>query len=168
MSSKYHRLISLVILATLELLPNLNAQSSATNSTPPIAATNTNTPIRLISDAQFKKLLADVASTNADTAPTLPTLAKVFGLEHPGQSERHDTFRGPDQHYHTFSQLDNGNFIFGQSDGLAVRNYYVDKNLVLISALLVDKDGVTFIPNKDAQAGLDAELITFAGIADHL
>ena len=47
-------------------------------------------------------------------------------------------------------------------------DYYVDKNLVLISALYSAPDGITIIPNKDAQAGLDAELKFFADIANQL
>jgi hypothetical protein len=37
-----------------------------------------------------------------------------------------------------------------------------------ISAASITKDGATIISNKDAQAGLDAELKFFAGIANQL
>jgi hypothetical protein len=159
MSRGHNHLVLLAILAMLTFaLNSLQAQSSTTNST----------PTHPISDAEFKKLLADIASTNADVGPTLPIVAKAFGVYRPGQSERHDSFQGPDKRGYTFSQLDNGYYIFSTANELIAYDYYVDKNLVLISACSVTKQGVTIIPNKDAQAGLDAELKYFAGIADQL
>jgi hypothetical protein len=110
MNRRQNILISLAVLAMLTFaLTSLQAQSSATNSAPPIPVTNTNAPTRPISDAEFKKLLTDTASTNALVAPTALIVAKAFGVNHPGETERHDSFQSPDKHYHTFSQLDNGN-----------------------------------------------------------
>jgi hypothetical protein len=171
MSRNQNRLVSLAVLAMLTFaLSSLQAQRAATNSAPEIAATNTNAPTRPISDAQFKKLLADNAK-NGESALTLPIVAKAFGVDHPGESDRHETFQSPDKHNHTFCQLDNGNYMFNTlipADDLIAYCYYADKNLVLISAASITKDGATIIPNKDAQAGLDAELKFFAGIADQL
>jgi hypothetical protein len=169
MNRSRNLLILLAILAMLMFaLTSLQAQSAATNSTPPISAPSTNAPTRPISDAQFRKLLADLASTNAVVGPTAPIVAKAFGVDHPGETERRDCFQTSDKHYHAISQLDNGNYIFSTSNELISYDYYVDKNLTLISALSVTKQGVTIIPNKDAQADLDAELKTLASIADQL
>jgi hypothetical protein len=44
----------------------------------------------------------------------------------------------------------------------------VDKNFVLIDAAYFTKSAATIIPNKDAQAGLNAELKFFAGTVDQL
>jgi hypothetical protein len=171
MSRSQNHFVLLAVLVMLTFaLTSLQAQSSAANFAPPIPATNTNAPTRPISDAQFKKLLADVASTNADAGSTDSRIAKAFGVDHPGQSERRDSFVGPDKHGHTFSKLDNGNYIFSTADESLTHSYsyYADKKLVLITAVYATGQGITIIPNKDAQAGLDAELKFFAGIADQL
>jgi hypothetical protein len=169
MNRSHNFLISLAVLAMLTFaLTSLQAQSSVTNSAPPTAATNTNAPTRPISDAQFKKILADNAA-NGQVTPIQPIVVKTFGVE-PGQ-ERHDTFISPDKNYNTVAQFNNGNYLFSvanESFAYDYYVYYVDKNLVLIDAAYVTKDGATIIPNKDAQAGLNAELKFFAGIADQL
>jgi hypothetical protein len=168
MNRNQNRLVLLAVLAMLTFaLTSLQAQSSATNSAPQISATNTNAPTRPISDAQFKKLLADNAK-NGDAGQTAPLIAKAFGVDYSGESERRDSFDGINKFGHTFSQLDNGNYIFSTSNESIGYDYYVDKNLVLIAAVRLTKDGVTIIPNNDAQAGLNTELKFYAGIADQL
>jgi hypothetical protein len=166
MNRSHNRLVLLAVLAMLTFaLTSLQAQNSATNSAPPISAPSTNAPTRPISDAQFKKLLADAAK-NGDVRPILPIVVKTFGIE-PGQ-ERDDSFQGDDKRAHTFAQFRNGNYFFSLANEVICYTYYVDKNLVLISAASITKDGATIIPNKDAQAGLDGELKFFAGTVDQL
>jgi hypothetical protein len=167
MSRNHNRIVSLAVLAMLTFaLTSLQAQSVATNSAPLISTVGTNALTRPISDAQFKKILADSAAS-ADVLTISPIVAKTFGLD-PGQKERDYTYQPADKRYHTFTQFNNGNYFFSVMSESIAYDYYVDKNLVLISAASVIKDGVTIIPNKDAQAGLDAELKFFAGIANQL
>ena len=141
---------------------------------PPIApATGGNsaaaTPNRPITDAQFKKILADTAA-NGLNASTERLISQAFGVNYPGETERYDSFEDADKRLHTFSQLDNGNYIFSTRNQTISYNYYVNKNLVLIYALYKTKDGITML-DKDAaqtQAGLNTELAFFAGIANQL
>jgi hypothetical protein len=169
MIRSHNRLVLLVILAMLTFaLTNLQAQSSATNSAPSIAATNTNAPIRPISDAQFKKILTDTQA-NGKTASLPANIAAAFGVSNPAEKEVGDPFNDPTGRVHIFFELDNGNYIFCVSEKHIAYNYYVDKNLTLKSALSVnDKKEITILSNKDAQGGLNAEFAFFADIANQL
>jgi hypothetical protein len=153
-------IVLLVILAMLTLaLTSLQAQDSATNA-----------PARPISDAQFKKILDDTAKNGKDR-PILPQAMTAFGISFTGTNLmfRSDSFHDKEQYRHAFVVLNNGNYFFTLRNTQFAKVYYVDKNLVLISALTVNtKYEITVIPNKDAQIGLNAELKFFAGIADQL
>jgi hypothetical protein len=171
MGRNHIRFVLLAVLAMLLfVLTNLQAQSLATNSAPPIPATNTNAPTRPISDAQFKKILAD-AQANGKDHTIVSEVTTAFGITHNGETltMRHDPFLDDNKDRHSLIIPNNGNYIIAKSTIQNAHDYYVDKNLMLISALIIDpKNEITIIPNKDAQAGLDAELKFFAGIADQL
>jgi hypothetical protein len=170
MSRSQNRLILLAVSAMLTFaLTSLQAQISTTNYTTIICKTNINALTRPITDAQFKKILADNAA-NGTNGLTNVTVAKDFGIYHPGMSERYDLFQDDQHNKHSFTQLDNGNYMFITEIGAVDSYYYVDKNLDLISAgtAKITDQHITIIPNKDAQAGLNAELNVFAGIADQL
>lgn len=158
----YHT-VTFAALVILTFLPtNLQAQSSPTDSA----------PTRPISDAQFKKILAD-AQTNGKDHPTNSEATTAFGITHQGETLtlRQDSFRDTEHNRHTLTILNNGNYLFALRNAQfdRVHIYYVDKNLVLISALVSTTEvEISIVPNKDAQAGLDAELKYFAGIADQL
>jgi hypothetical protein len=147
---------------------NSTAKAAPANAVPSSAATTPAAPPRPISDAQFKKILADTAA-NGVTAPTAPVIANAFGVNHKDETERRDSFNDSIGNIYTFSKLDNGNYIFSMGESKISHDYYVDKNLILISAVTYTvKDGITVLPTKDAQPGLNAELKYFAGIADQL
>jgi hypothetical protein len=146
-----------VVLAAL--LPALaGAQSPAPSAAPTAAA-------RAISDAQFAKLLADLAANGASgTVP--PTITRALGLTGAGETltVRQDTvLDNADQTHtaHTFLKLANGNIIVANVnvDATTIRVYYADPRLVLISALIARKP-------PGGQVGSDITTLTTANAAD--
>jgi hypothetical protein len=137
-------------------------------ATPPSSGNSTR--VRPISDAQFQKILID-ARANGKDIPTSTDVTTAFGLSHKGETLtlRHDGFRDAAQKHHGITILPNGNYFFALKETETSHVYYVDKNLFLIAALINSvKDGITILPNKDAQEGLNAELAYFAMVADKL
>jgi len=141
---------------------------------------------RPISDAQWKKLRADLdANGTDDRLPANLTIA--FRLTHLGERELpsrqlvelHDVKLSP--LYLTIAKLPNGNYFLSGADGnnanrpKIVRVYYVTKVLGLIAAVSATGFNggsqtplISIIPNRVAQNGLNAVLNVLAGIADKL
>ncbi len=112
--------------------------------TPPPAPSPTVVPAagaRAISDAQFAKLLADLAA-NGSNGTVPPTITRALGLTAAGQTltVREDTVldNADSSHAaHTFLKLANGNVIVANVnvDATIIHVYYADAHLGLISAL---------------------------------
>ena len=120
-------------------------------------------PPRLITAAQFKKILDDTA-VNGKIAPVSTEVTTPLGLTIKGNTLTvpRDSFRDPNENRHSFWKLENKNYLFGVSNQVSAHIYYVDKDFVLIAAVTrTAKDGVSIIPNSDAHAGLCAELAYF-------
>ena len=136
----------------------------------PASATGATAHVKPITDAQFQKILADLR-VNGKDHPILSEVTTLLGITHKGETltVRQDAFRDAGQSLHTFMKLSDGNYLFALRNTQAVHIYHVGNDLVLISALInAANDGITILPNKDAQEGLNAELAFFAGVADKL
>jgi hypothetical protein len=149
------RRASLAVLAGLIFLPT---SSQAQNNHRPI------------SDAQFKKIVAD-AQVNGKVREASSVVTTAFGITRKGETLtlRQSAFADDEKNYHTIVLLPNGQYLFSLKKPQDVVIYYVDANLALIAALNnAAQNGISILPNKNAQSGLDAELKFFAGIADEL
>jgi len=161
------------------LLPALaGAQTPAPTPAPTVAPTAGPRPI---SDAQFAKLLADLAA-NGSNGVVPPTITRALGLTAAGESltVRQDTVldnADPSRAAHTFLKVANGNFIVANVnvDATIIRVYYADARLGLISALIARKppgglvgSDITMIAPASAADAWRAELAALATIAGKL
>lgn len=130
------------------------------------------TPKRPISDAQFKKILDDMAANGAVRA--VPTrLTKALGLTKGDEvlTLRRVGYRDDKKLTHTLMRLENDRgYLFAFSAPSVIYFYNVSKDLNTITAAIKDTipSGITMLSKDEAQKGLDTELAFFATIADRL
>jgi hypothetical protein len=136
---------------------------------------------RAITDAQFAKLLADLAANGSNgTVPSGITTA--LGLTHAGDTltVKQDTVTDTSdatKAVHTFLKLANGNVLVANVnvEGTVVRVYYADPRLALISALVARKppggafgSDITMLGTPSAKDAWNAELAALAAISAKL
>lgn len=131
---------------------------------------------RPLSDAQFTKILADIASHG--TARAIPSqITSALGLTHKAESLTapqlaylETTSAYTDKTNHTIAKLGNGNYLLANTNPDRPVGYifYVDRDLGLIGALQQTAKGISTWPKADAQKALDVELTFYAGIGELL
>jgi hypothetical protein len=160
------------------LLPVLAGAQTPPPAPAPSAAT---AAPRGISDAQFAKLIADLAA-NGSNGTVPPTITRALGLTAAGETltVRQDTVldnADPSHAAHTFLKLTNGNVIVANVnvDATTIRVYYATPRLVLISALIARKppgglvgSDITMLNTAASVDAWNAELGALATIAGKL
>jgi hypothetical protein len=124
-----------------------------------------------ISNAQFMELLVDMGVNGTPTI--LPVrVTKGLGLTHDSEAltVKLDSFRDDAGAFHFIGKLDNdAGYIVSVSDSQTARDFHVDKDRVLISAIsITGSSGVAVLSRKEAQKILDAEWEYWAGMAEQL
>ena len=128
-------------------------------------------PKPLITNAQFMEILVDMGVNGTSTI--LPArVTRGLGLTHGDETltVKLDSFRDDAGTYHFIGKLENdAGYIVSVSDSQTARDFHLDKDRVLISAIsITGSNGVAVLPGREAQKILDAEWEYWAGMAEQL